>query len=713
MRASHPGKSGAAIATATCTRAACSSLASPPSLVAIALLLANDHLLKARSPSWLTGKLSDFAGLYFAPYLAVLAAFAALWACQRVASRGREPALPLAAARALGGAAFAATGALFAALKLSPVTARPAQMLLETLAGHPLAMAMDPTDLPALAVLPLAHLGWRRQLARQGSRPLVSWQRAARVLLVALAALSALASYDAPPMPCAKLKVAGIAADPHQPGTLWATRIEDNACTGWQGYGSEPRYSLHRTGDGGRSWTDSGPGGARVLPDPLRPGLLYLSRHDSLWLYQAGGGHLTRVWPPPGQEPTPNLARYELGLPAAAPPWRDGLLYVGLRGAVGRSEDGGQTWAVLHLPGAPEEPLSALAAAPSQPGLVLAAQGPRLWQSSDWGESWRELGSLPGPALVVAVDPAHPERLLASSGAGLARSDDGGRTWRTAWSVPASAGPVAGIAFDPEDGRTVYAAVRQVGLLASRDGGESWATRLAGDVRDVAVTRRPAHRAFATIAFESRGFGGVSWGGVYRQRGPLRLPFQDEWEPADRGLGNVPRRSGGRFAELFWWAGVAGIAAVVGGLVFSPRFRQWVRGHPWEAAHRLLSLGASLLLLCAIVSGQRDEALMAAIYGAYLASFGLALLLIPARLDRTTWGLTALPLVLITVVTALANTPRSGGLPLVLASYDAVVLAVTLVVSAVLRERHPRVSKVFLVVGIVGVCGWWLVFVVR
>ena len=38
-------------------------------LLAVALLAFNDALLKTWSPSWISGKLSDFAGLFFAPIL--------------------------------------------------------------------------------------------------------------------------------------------------------------------------------------------------------------------------------------------------------------------------------------------------------------------------------------------------------------------------------------------------------------------------------------------------------------------------------------------------------------------------------------------------------------------------------------------------------------------------------------------------------------------
>src|SRR5687767_6208628 len=41
----------------------------PLSLVSIVLLLFNDHVFKIISPSWITGKLSDFAGLFFFPFI--------------------------------------------------------------------------------------------------------------------------------------------------------------------------------------------------------------------------------------------------------------------------------------------------------------------------------------------------------------------------------------------------------------------------------------------------------------------------------------------------------------------------------------------------------------------------------------------------------------------------------------------------------------------
>jgi hypothetical protein len=98
-------------------------------------MIVNDHVLKGAGvvPGWLTGKVSDLAGLVVAPV--VLA----------VVCRARTP-----RGRAL---AVAAVAVVFAAVKVS----RPAADALEALMraiGIPWRLWTDPTDLLALAVLP-------------------------------------------------------------------------------------------------------------------------------------------------------------------------------------------------------------------------------------------------------------------------------------------------------------------------------------------------------------------------------------------------------------------------------------------------------------------------------------------------------------------------------------------------------------------------------
>ena len=43
----------------------------PAAIAALVVLVVNDHLLKAAYPGWITGKLSDFAGMVLAPLVLV------------------------------------------------------------------------------------------------------------------------------------------------------------------------------------------------------------------------------------------------------------------------------------------------------------------------------------------------------------------------------------------------------------------------------------------------------------------------------------------------------------------------------------------------------------------------------------------------------------------------------------------------------------------
>jgi len=80
------------------------AFARPLAIFALALLIVNDHLLKAAYPGFVTGKLSDFAGLMFFPLL--LAA-----ACEQVGLRRGMQTIVI---------AVVATGVAFAAIKVSP-----------------------------------------------------------------------------------------------------------------------------------------------------------------------------------------------------------------------------------------------------------------------------------------------------------------------------------------------------------------------------------------------------------------------------------------------------------------------------------------------------------------------------------------------------------------------------------------------------------------
>jgi hypothetical protein len=136
-------------------------LLQPLPLAAVALLAANDWLLKGGAlPGWLTGKLSDLAGLLFAPLLAT-----ALWDLAMLALARLGAPVDFSLRRWKLAVAIAAVGAVFAAAKLSPAGAAAIGAAWSRLWPGARLVA-DPTDLLALPALAAAWWLGRREIAR-------------------------------------------------------------------------------------------------------------------------------------------------------------------------------------------------------------------------------------------------------------------------------------------------------------------------------------------------------------------------------------------------------------------------------------------------------------------------------------------------------------------------------------------------------------------
>lgn len=125
------------------------SLTHPITISAIALLIINDHYLKQNHPSWWTGKLSDFAGLVFAPLI-----FATLLAWLiRSHVRHQE--------KLVGSIAFVLTGLVFTLTKTLSQMNHATTEFWEFFAGGSVKMWLDPTDLLALPALLIGWFIWQ------------------------------------------------------------------------------------------------------------------------------------------------------------------------------------------------------------------------------------------------------------------------------------------------------------------------------------------------------------------------------------------------------------------------------------------------------------------------------------------------------------------------------------------------------------------------
>jgi photosystem II stability/assembly factor-like uncharacterized protein len=123
------------------------------------------------------------------------------------------------------------------------------------------------------------------------------------------------------------------------------------------------------------------------------------------------------------------------------------IIYAGTHRGVYRSDNRGADWETSHCPGNPDEGTDvwSLAFDPSNPEVIFAGYEPcAIYRSSDAGESWQKMDTsrIAYPNVTTYMPP-------------LAKR-------------------VIGIAVDPSDSADVYAAVEVGGLLASRDGGDSW-----------------------------------------------------------------------------------------------------------------------------------------------------------------------------------------------------------------------------------------------
>jgi hypothetical protein len=130
-------------------------LSHPLAIGALLLLAVNDHLLRHFWPSWLTGKLGDFAWLFFFPF--ITAAVLAWLLPARFHPRSHWA----------GGLAFSLVGTGFFLVKTLPGFREDSLRILESVFRFPIALSGDATDLVAL--LSLVPAAWLWKKSRVGS----------------------------------------------------------------------------------------------------------------------------------------------------------------------------------------------------------------------------------------------------------------------------------------------------------------------------------------------------------------------------------------------------------------------------------------------------------------------------------------------------------------------------------------------------------------
>ncbi|HVT18205.1 MAG TPA: hypothetical protein VHQ90_18765 [Thermoanaerobaculia bacterium] len=297
-----------------------------------------------------------------------------------------------------------------------------------------------------------------------------------------------------------------LASDPARAGTVYAATFD----------------GVWVSNDAGASWTQTlGLGGViRLVSDPARSSVFALSgRLGSLRLFESADGGAT--WKDRSAS-LPKLTYGDLTFGFAVEPAAPGILYIALTHVdfdsgtkvlqTLRSSDGAASW---QAAGTGSEPVAASAG-----GLVVAGG----FKSSDHGASWQPVGELPDAVAAYAIAAGGSKVYAGGATRGVLASADGARSWQvmskglTATSVLALA--VDPFASDPHSPAWLYAAVENLGLLRSRNGGSRWRpldTGLEAPTRNdfYALAAHPAAPGnlyyFSHAVLESSTDAGASW----------------------------------------------------------------------------------------------------------------------------------------------------------------------------------------------------------
>ena len=172
--------------------------------------------------------------------------------------------------------------------------------------------------------------------------------------------------------------------------------------------------------------------------------------------------------------------------------------YIGGGGLYRLDDDGGEWMSAAG--GLPHEPqVRALLVHLDDPRIVYAGTQAGVYRSDDRGDHWEALESAADGTDVwsLAFHPGNPDVVYAGYHPfAIGRSEDGGSSWRRMGTervafphittrMPPFDKRVIGIAADPSDPDDVYAAIEVGGLLASRDGGDSWESMTDGPHIDI------------------------------------------------------------------------------------------------------------------------------------------------------------------------------------------------------------------------------------
>jgi photosystem II stability/assembly factor-like uncharacterized protein len=188
----------------------------------------------------------------------------------------------------------------------------------------------------------------------------------------------------------------------------------------------------------------------------------------------------------------------------AAAPSNSGILVAGTLSGVFETTDHGLHWHEISPDGGKEiHEVESIAIDPYDPQVIYAGTWHLPWKTSDGGAHWTSIheGVIDdSDVFSMIVDPSRPSVMFLSACSGIYRTDNFGDEFRKVQGIPSTARRTRSLEMDPTDRNTVYAGTTE-GLYKTTDGGENWSRMTDPNVivNDVYVDpRNPRHVLLAT-----------------------------------------------------------------------------------------------------------------------------------------------------------------------------------------------------------------------
>jgi len=169
----------------------------------------------------------------------------------------------------------------------------------------------------------------------------------------------------------------------------------------------------------------------------------------------------------------------------AAAPSNPNILVAGTLKGVYRSTDGGDHWGLISPPDSQEiHEIESIAIDPVNPEIIYAGTWHLPWKTTDGGERWVNIkeGVIDdSDVFSIIVDPQDPKVVYASACSGIYKSDNAGLRFQKVQGIPSTARRTRVLMQDPKHLNIVFAGTTE-GLFRSGDSGKTWLRTTGPDV---------------------------------------------------------------------------------------------------------------------------------------------------------------------------------------------------------------------------------------